>query len=55
MRTITLSTAIGVIVSLFVISLLRPLNAGAVAVVVIVCCGLAAGIGRIFSRKKDSE
>jgi hypothetical protein len=55
MKPIGASVAVGVILSLGVIYILRPLNAGAITLVVIVCVGICAAIGTflgaIFKKK----
>jgi O-antigen/teichoic acid export membrane protein len=56
MKPIGASAVIGVILSLIVIYIFRPLNSGAVALVVVLCVGAAAiliAIGRaIFGKKR---
>jgi uncharacterized membrane protein len=57
MKAIAPSVFVGLVIALGIIYWLRPLNAGAVALVVILCLGLAALIGRLLSggSKPDSN
>src|SRR5258708_4455988 len=49
MKPIGAAVAIGVLVSFPVIYILRPLNTGAVALIVILCVGLCAGVGSFLA------
>ena len=55
MKPVAASIVIGVLLSLVVIYLLRPLNTGAVGLVVVLCVGIAGilvAIGRAIFKKK---
>lgn len=54
-KPLAASVVIGVLLSFLVIYLLRPLNTGAVGLVVVLCVGIAGilvAIGRAIFRKK---
>jgi|GEM_PF-3166396 len=53
MKPIAGGAAVGVIVALVIVYLLRPLNAGAVGLIVVVCVAICAAAARAIGGKKS--
>jgi CDP-diglyceride synthetase len=44
---------VGLLVALVVIYLLRPLNNGAIGLIILICVSLFTALGKLFSRRKE--
>jgi hypothetical protein len=52
MKPMAGGAVIGVLVALVIIYLLRPLNAGAIGLVVVICVGVFGALAKLIGQKK---
>ena len=50
MKEVSAATALGIIIALLIVYFLRPLNNGAVGLVLVICIGIANVIVAVISR-----